>query len=161
MVSPSTTCRTAQSSVWAGAADARTSERSSSGSHHCRRATPPRCHSERTGVNNWVQRRTGAVQRRSLERELLDAEHRVAERPELSVDEGLMAPLGAAPLAGVTVTVRYASITTGSAIQEHLDILLRRELPLQVFAQACLVARNDEIVSSDDRHTTIFHDSPG
>src|SRR5262245_27024335 len=73
-----------------------------------------------------------------------------------------MAPLGAAPLAGVTLTVRYASITTGSAIQEHLDIFLGRELALQVFAQACLVARDDEIVPSDDRHTTtIFHDPPG
>src|SRR4029450_4326042 len=104
MVSPSTTCTTAQSSVWADA-DARTSGRKSSGSHHRRGTTPPRCHPERTGVNNWVRRR-------GLERELLDAEHRVAERPELGVDEGLLAPLGAAPLADVAHTVRYATITT-------------------------------------------------
>src|SRR4030095_8231744 len=95
-----------------------------------------------------------------LKRELLDAEHRVAERPELGVDKWLMAPLGAAPLDSVALTVRYAPITTQSAIQEHLDVFFGRELPLQVFAQACLVARDDEIVSSDDRHTTIFHDSP-
>src|SRR5262245_20078631 len=72
-----------------------------------------------------------------------------------------MAPLGAAPLDDVALTVRYAPITTRSAIEEHLDVFLGRELPLQVFAQTCLVARDDEIVSSDDRHTTIFHDSPG
>src|SRR4030095_1997006 len=95
-----------------------------------------------------------------LKRELLDAEHRVAERPELGVDKWLMAPLGAAPLDSVALTVRYAPITTQSALQEHLDVFFGRELPLQVFAQACLVARDDEIVSSDDRHTTIFHDSP-
>jgi hypothetical protein len=97
--------------------------------------------------------------RRALECELLDAKHRVAERPELRVDEGLMTPLGATPL-DLALTVRYAAITTRSAIQEHLDIFLGRELPLQVFAQACLVARDDEIVPSDDRHTTIFHDPP-
>ena len=91
--------------------------------------------------------------------QLLDAEHRVAERPELSVDERLMAPLGATPLDDVALTVRCAPIATRPAIQEHLDIFLGRELALQVFAQACLVARDDEIVSSEDRHTTIFHDS--
>src|SRR5262249_51306897 len=152
MVSPSTMRTTAQSSVWADA-EARTSGRKSSGSHRRRGTTRPRCHSERTGVNNWVQPS-------GLERELLDAEHCVAERPELGVDERLMAPLGATPL-DVALTVRYAPITTRSAIQEHLDIFLGRELPLQVFAQACLVARDDEIVSSENRHTTIFHDSRG
>src|SRR5512138_2596266 len=120
MVSPSTTCTTAQSSVWAGAADARTSEKRSSGSHRQRRTTAPRCHSERTGVNNWVQRRV----RWALGGELLDAEHRVAERPELRIDERLMAPLGAAPLDSVARAAHNAPITTRSAIQEHLDIFL-------------------------------------
>jgi hypothetical protein len=90
---------------------------------------------------------------------LLEAEHGVAERSELGVDEGLMAPVGGSPIDGVSIAVCRAPVATGSAVQEDRDVFLGFELPDEVFAQARLVARHDEVVSGQDGHGNIFHET--
>ena len=90
---------------------------------------------------------------------LLDAEHGVAERSELGVDEGLMTPVGGSPIDGVSIAVCHAPVLTRSAVQEDRDVSLGFELPGEVFAQARLVARHDVVVSAHDGHGNIFHET--
>ena len=104
-------------------------------------------------------RETGWIRGRRGWDRLLDAKHGVAERPELSVDERLMTPVGGSPIDGVSTAVCHAPVATGSAIQEDGDVFLRRELPDEVFAQARLVARDNEVVPGHDDHGGIFHET--
>src|SRR5437879_12547944 len=70
-----------------------------------------------------------------------------------------MPAIGVRPPAGVPVGLGHAVVTTGSAIQEDLDVFLGLELTREVLAQAGLVARDDEIVSSHDCHIAILHET--
>src|SRR2546428_13202902 len=70
-----------------------------------------------------------------------------------------MAPLGASALDGVPVAIYDPAVATGSAVQEDLDVSLGRELSYEVFAEAGLVARHDEVVSGQNGHTSIFHET--
>src|SRR6266498_2697343 len=70
-----------------------------------------------------------------------------------------MAPLCASALDGVPVAIDGAAVATGSAVHEDLDVFLGRELSCQVFAQAGLVARHDEVVSGHNGHSSIFHET--
>src|SRR2546422_2895380 len=70
-----------------------------------------------------------------------------------------MAPLGVSALDGVPVAIYRPAVTTGSAVQEDLDVFLGRELSCEVFAQAGLVARHDEVVSGHNGHSCIFHET--
>src|SRR5213594_57651 len=70
-----------------------------------------------------------------------------------------MAPLGASALDGVPVAIYDPAVATGSAVQEDLDVSLGRELSYEVFAEAGLVARHDEVVSGHNGHTSIFHET--
>src|SRR6266478_6368272 len=71
-----------------------------------------------------------------------------------------MATVGASPLDAVPSALRDAAVMTGSTIQEDLDVFLGLELPREVLAQTGLVARDDEIVSSHDCHTSILYETP-
>src|SRR5689334_20896387 len=116
MVSPSTTRSTVPSIEPAAAGDTTRTNRSRPRRRAGRRATPTRCHRGSTRVKNW---------RRSDERarlELLDAEHGVAEGPQLRVDERLMTPIAVPALDGVPVGFGRAAVAPGSAIQEDLDV---------------------------------------
>src|SRR6266508_169104 len=70
-----------------------------------------------------------------------------------------MAPLGASALDGVPVAIDGPAVATGSAVHEDLDVFLGRELSCEVFAQAGLVARHDEVVSGHNGHSSIFHET--
>src|SRR3989454_10663286 len=70
-----------------------------------------------------------------------------------------MAPLGASALDGVPVAIYDPAVATGSAVQEDLDVSLGRELSYEVFAEAGLVARHDEVVSGHNGHRSIFHET--
>src|SRR4030081_3363452 len=90
---------------------------------------------------------------------LMDGENGVAEGSQLSVDERLMAAIGVSPLDGVPVGLGYAAVLPASTIQEDLDVFLGLELPCEVLAQAVLIARDDEIVSSHVCHTPILYET--
>ncbi len=104
----------------------------------------------RRGSDSAANRSYDAADRRGggAELGLLDAEHGVAEGPQLRVDERLMAPVGASPLDGVPVWLGHAAVTTGSTIQEDRDVFFGLELPCEVVAQAGLLTRDDEVVSA-------------
>src|SRR5262249_10317828 len=140
--------------VAADAAPAARSGRSNSRRRQGRRSTPTRCHPESTSVKD--RRRPSWVGERS---ELLDAEHRVAEGPQLRVDERLVAAIAAPALDGVPVGFGRAAVTSGSAIQEDLDVLFGRELASEVLAETDLVASHDEVVPGHDCHSAIFYET--
>src|SRR5262245_15964261 len=70
-----------------------------------------------------------------------------------------MTPVHSSPIDAVSMAVGHAPVTTGSAVQEDRDVLLGRELPDEVFAQARLVARHNEEVSGQYSHGHIFHET--
>src|SRR5262249_24171581 len=88
-----------------------------------------------------------------------DAEHGVAEGPQLRVDERLIAAIAAPPLDRIPIGFGRAAVTPGSAIQEDLDILFGRELTSEVLAQADLVASHDEVMPSHHCHPASFYET--
>src|SRR5207253_483801 len=70
-----------------------------------------------------------------------------------------MAAVAASPLGGVSSALGHAAVMTGSTIQKNRDVLFGLELTREVLAQARLVARDDEIVSSHDCHMPILYET--
>src|SRR6185503_13995431 len=97
--------------------------------------------SPRIGTCQDLETEDGEPARKVARRGLLDAEHGVAERLQLSVDERLMAAVAAPPVDGLPVGLGHAAVTTRTAIQEDLDVLFRLELAREVLAEADLVSR--------------------
>src|SRR6185503_11326 len=115
--------------------------------------------SPRIGTCQDLETEDGEPARKVARRGLLDAEHGVAERLQLSVDERLMAAVAAPPVDGLPVGLGHAAVTTRTAIQEDLDVLFRLELAREVLAEADLVSRDDEVVPGHERHMTILYET--